>query len=63
MESKKGLNWFFVFIAFTLGLTLIKHIDFMNLILKEPVLDILYIIVFVVSIYFIFKNNKKQIEK
>jgi hypothetical protein len=48
MEKKNGLNWFFVFIAFTLGLTLIKHIDFKNLTLKEPALDILYIIVFII---------------
>ena len=58
MESKKGLNWFFVFIAFTLGLTLFNHIDFKNLTLKEPVLDILYLIVFIVSIYFIIKDKK-----
>ena len=58
MENKKGLNWFFVFIAFILGLTLFKHIDFKNLTLKEPVLDILYLIVFIVSIYFIIKDKK-----
>lgn len=63
MDSKKGMNWFFAFIAFTLGLTLIKHIDFKNLTLKEPVLDILYIIVFVISIYIIIKDLKKTTEK
>ncbi len=63
MDSKKGMNWFFAFIAFTLGLTLIKHIDFKNLTLKEPVLDILYIIVFVISIYVIIKDLKKTTEK
>ena len=57
------MNWFFTFIAFTLGLTLIKHIDFKNLTLKEPVLDILYIVVFVISIYIIIKDLKKPIEK
>jgi hypothetical protein len=63
MDNKKVMNWFFVFIAFTLGLTLIKHIDFKNLTLKEPVLDILYIIVFVISIYVIIKDLKKTTEK
>ncbi len=63
MDSKKGMNWFFVFIAFTLGLTLIKHIDFKNLTLKEPVLDILYIIVFAISIYIIIKDLKKNTDK
>ena len=58
MNDKKGLNWFFIFIAFTLGLTLFKHIDFKNLSLKEPVLDILYLIVFIISIYLIIKDKK-----
>lgn len=60
MNDKKGMNWFFVFIAFTLGLTLIKHIDFKNLKLKDPFLDMLYIIVFIISIYVIFKGFKKN---
>lgn len=57
MDNKKGMNWFFAFIAFTLGLTLVKHIDFKNLTLKEPALDILYIIVFILSIYMTFKKK------
>jgi nicotinamide riboside transporter PnuC len=60
MESKKRINWFFLFIAFTLGLTLNKHIDFKNLTLKEPFLDTLYIIVFIISIYLIIKDLKKK---
>lgn len=63
MNTKKGMNWFFAFIAFTLGLTLIKHVDFKNLTLKEPLLDILYIIVFVISIYIILKDLKKNTAK
>jgi hypothetical protein len=58
MDTKKGMKWFFAFIAFTLGLILIKHIDFKTLTLKEPVLDILYIIVFIISIYLIIKDIK-----
>ncbi|MGL2993375.1 hypothetical protein [Flavobacterium sp. TSSA_36] len=63
MDNKKGMNWFFVFIAFTLGLTLVKHIDFKNLTLKEPALDVLYIVVFIISIYLIIKDLKKTTEK
>jgi hypothetical protein len=59
MGKKNGLNWIFVFIAFILGLTLIKHIDFKTLTLKESVLDILYIIVFAISIFIIIKDLKK----
>jgi nicotinamide riboside transporter PnuC len=62
MENKKGINWFFAFIAFTLGLTLFKHIDFATFTLKDPVMDILYLIVFVLSIYFMVKG-KNQSEK
>ncbi|GAB3720548.1 hypothetical protein [Flavobacterium koreense] len=60
MENKKGINLFFALIAFTIGLTLFKHIDLKNFTLKEPVLDILYIIVFVMSIYFIIKDYTKR---
>ena len=63
MGKKNGLNWIFVFIAFILGLTLIKHIDFKTLTLKEPVLDILYIIVFAISIFIIIKDLKKNTYK
>ncbi len=63
MEDKKGINWIFALIAFALGLVLKKHIDFKNLTLKEPYLDILYIIVFLLSIYMTFKDIKKQSEK
>lgn len=59
MENKKGINWFFAFISFTLVLTLFKHIDFANLTLKEPILDVLYLIVLVLSIYFMVKGNKQ----
>lgn len=62
MENKKGINWFFVFIAFTVGLTLFKHIDFKNFTFKDPAMDILYLIVFVISIYFLIKG-KNQAEK
>jgi hypothetical protein len=63
MESKNGINLFFAFIAFILGLTLYKHIDFKNFTLKDPVLDILYFIVFVISIYLIVKDYTKRPEK
>ncbi len=59
MENKKGINWFFAFIVFTLGLTLFKHIDFATFSLKDPVLDVLYLIVFVLSIYFMLKGNNQ----
>jgi len=63
MESKKGINLFFAFIAVILGWTLFKHIDFKNFILKDPVMDILYLIVFVISICLLIKDYTKRSEK
>ena len=60
MEGKKGINIFFAFIAFILGLTLFKHIDFKNCTLQDPVLDILYLITFIISIYLIIKDYTKR---
>jgi hypothetical protein len=59
MKNKNGLNIFFALIAFPLGLILMKHINFKTLTLKEPAIDTLYIIIFVLSIYFTFKNPKQ----
>jgi hypothetical protein len=63
MDDKKGINLFFAFIAVILGWTLFKHINFKNLTLKDPFLDILYFIVFSISIYLIIKDKKKRTEK
>lgn len=63
METKKGINLFFALIAFTLGLTLFKHFDFENFKFEDPALDILYLIVFVISIYLIIKDYIKRPEK
>lgn len=60
MNTKKELNWFFVIIIFVLGLTLTKHIDFKNLTLKDPALDIIYIVVLIISVYLVIKDRKNQ---
>jgi len=56
MKNKRSINLFFLLIAFTIGLTLYKHIDFKNFRLQEPALDILYIFVFAVCIYLVIKD-------
>ncbi len=57
MENKKGLNYFFLMIAFTLGISLCVQFDFDTFRFKKPTYaTLLYIIVFVVSIYFIIKG-------
>lgn len=62
MENKKENvnNWFPILIAFILGLRIIKHVDFKNLTLKNPILDTLYIIAFVTCMVMLFKNFKKK---
>ncbi len=63
MENKKGINFAFLMIAFVLGLTLFKHFDFKTFKFKEPALDILFLVTFIVSIYIIIKDYKKGTEK
>jgi len=58
MQTKKTLNFFFIIIAFILGSTLFKHFDFKNLKFENPTLDIIYLIVFLGSIYLIIKDYK-----
>ena len=63
MKNIKLPNFFFSVIAIILGVSLFKHFDFENLKFEKPALDILYLIVFIFSIYGIVKNYKKQPEK
>jgi hypothetical protein len=63
MENKKGLNFFFLIIAIILGSVLFKQFDFKNLKFEKPELAILYLIVFIASIYFLIKDYKKKPEK
>ena len=63
MKTIKLPNFFFTVIAIILGVTLYQQFDFENFKFDEPILAILYIIVFIFSIYGIVKNYKKQPEK
>ena len=63
MKNIKLPNFFFTVIAIILGVSLYRHFDFKNLKFEEPALDILYLIVFIFSIYGIVKSYKKPTEK
>lgn len=63
MENKKIPSFAFGIIAIILGWILIKHFDFENLGFQKPLLDALYLIVFVFSIYALLKNYKNRTEK
>ena len=63
MKNTKGINLFFAFIAFILGLALLRHIDFKNFTVKQPVLTALYFIVFVIAILLLIKDYRKPPQK
>lgn len=63
MENKKIPSFVFGVIAVILGWTLVKHFDFQNLRFQKPLLDALYLIVFVFSIYALTKNYKNRTDK
>ena len=63
MESKKGLNFFFLIIAIITGSKVIKHFDFQNFTFEKPALDALYVIAFVASIVFLIKDYRKPPEQ
>jgi len=63
MENKKPITFIFWVIAIILGVTLYKQFDFQNLKFEKPALAVVYIIVFVFSVFVLIKNFKKRSEK
>ena len=59
MENKKTGSFIFIIIAVILGATLFKQFDFESLRFEKPWLALIYMVVFILSIYFIVKNSKK----
>lgn len=62
-KNKKTPNFFLIIIALILGHVLFKQFDFENLKFEKPALAILYIVVFVFSIYFLIRDYKNRPEK
>ena len=60
MEQKKALTFTFSVVAIILGVTLFKQFDFNNLRFEHTGLAIIYLIVFVFSIYYLIKNARKE---
>ncbi len=56
MGNKGVSNFFLIIIALIIGKALYNQFDYQNLKFEKPALSILYIIVFVASIYFIIRN-------
>ncbi|HJY14013.1 MAG TPA: hypothetical protein VJ304_14565 [Flavobacterium sp.] len=60
MSIKKGQSFLFLIIAIILGWTIFKQFDFENLKFEKPALAIVYIVTFVMSVYFLVKNVKRE---
>lgn len=60
MSNKKGQAFPFVIIAIVLGWTIYKQLDFENLKFEKPVLAVVYILTFLMSVYFLVKNSKEK---
>lgn len=60
MENKNNSSFILVIVALILGSTLFKHFDFENLRFRQPWLDALYLVTFVVTIYFLIRNYRKK---
>jgi hypothetical protein len=63
MKNRIGFNFFFACIAFTLGLALLREFDFNTFTFRKTALGILYLIVFIASLYLTFKKKNQQNEK
>lgn len=60
MKDKKGINFIWVIIAVVIGSRLFKEFDFKNLKFANPALDVIYLLGFSISIYFILKKSQNK---
>ena len=60
MENKKAPSFVLSIVAIIVGVVLFKQFDFETLEFEKPALAIIYIIVFVGSVYFLAKNFKNK---
>jgi Ca2+/Na+ antiporter len=63
MENRKPVSFTLLVVAIILGVILFKQFDFKTLRFEQPALAVIYLIVFVVSVYFLIKRPKNQSEK
>lgn len=59
MEKKKGINFILLIIAFIIGTTLFKHFNFETFSFKKPVLDAIFLITFIFTVYSIVKDYRQ----
>lgn len=63
-QKKNNFNVFFAIMAIILGVKLYKHINFKNFTFEKPLIDTIYLITFIGSVFFVIKGlldrNKKE---
>ncbi|MBB2147087.1 hypothetical protein GM921_16400 [Pedobacter sp. LMG 31464] len=62
MSTKKGLSFPLIIIAIVLGATIFKQFDFKTFKFESPAMAVIYILTFIMTVYFLFKNNKEKQE-
>jgi hypothetical protein len=63
MKNKIGFNIVFAFLAFPIGLALLREFDFQTFTFKKTVLGIIYLITFIFCIFFMLKKKNQQPDK
>ena len=58
--NKKGQPFPLIIIAIVLGWTIFKQFDFENLKFEKPAIAIIYFLTLIMTLYFIFKKDKKE---
>jgi hypothetical protein len=62
MSNKKGLSFPLIIIAIVLGVTIFKQFNFKSFKFESPAMAVIYILTFVMTLYFLFKNPKEEQE-
>ena len=60
MQNNKVPSFFFIVVALILGSALYKQFDFQQVTFEKPALAILYMVVFVFSLYGLIKNFRNK---
>lgn len=62
MKNKIGFNPVFIVIAIPIIIALFRDLDTQNLRFREPALDTLYIVTFLVLLFLVFRKKKNPSE-
>ena len=63
MKDKKGLNFFLLIIVMLTGSKLFNHFDFQNFKFEKPMLDMVYLLSFLMAPFIVLKDYFKCPQK